>query len=163
MLPVFADCSPSPELVSLPAPGFSSKTTTAIQTGPKLGRTTVLLGHWHKRTWELAQALSEDKRIRCVAAVTDLRDALVVLKAAISPVEVLLCSQYYELEDVQDMLEDYNCEISLVMAPSRLIDNRGISGTSDWACNAIANGDFTPKTCVLSPSASFLRRLSDTS
>ncbi|GAA5946077.1 hypothetical protein JCM1841_005603, partial [Sporobolomyces salmonicolor] len=122
MLPAVSDCSPSLAPVSLPAPGFS-KTTTGIQVGVKLGRTTVLLGHWHKRTGELAQALSEDGRIRCIASVTDLRDALVVLKAAIPPVEVLLCSQYYELEDVQDMLQDYDREINLVMAPSRLIDN----------------------------------------
>ncbi|GAA6042183.1 hypothetical protein JCM8097_005002 [Rhodosporidiobolus ruineniae] len=123
--------------------------------------TAVMLGHWHKRTWDLAHQLNVDARCHCVAAVTDLRDALVVLNAAIPPVELLVCSSY-DLEDVQEMLQDYEGDMKVLIAPQNLMNTGGAVSVANWAGNMIDARSFHPKTGTLSPGG-FYRRLSATS
>lgn len=41
-------------------------------------------------TWDLAHALNRTEKMECFAAVTDLRDALVVLRAAIPPADLIV-------------------------------------------------------------------------
>lgn len=43
-----------------------------------------------RRTWDFAAAMNATGALECFAAVSDLQDALVVLKAAIEPADVLV-------------------------------------------------------------------------
>jgi hypothetical protein len=53
---------------------------------------------------------------------TDMRDTLVVLNAAIPQIELILASSYYALEDLQEMLLDYDGEIALLVAPDGMMN-----------------------------------------
>ncbi|GAA5891964.1 hypothetical protein JCM6882_007422 [Rhodosporidiobolus microsporus] len=121
----------------------------------------VMLGHWHKRTWDLAHQLNVDGRCRCIAAVTDMRDALVVLQAAIPAAELLICSSY-ELEDIQELLLDYEGDMKILVAPPNMMNTGGAVTVAEWAGNMIDARSFSPKSGVLSPTG-YMRRLSATS
>ncbi|BGP20417.1 hypothetical protein JCM10213v2_008565 [Rhodosporidiobolus nylandii] len=121
-----------------------------------------MLGHWHQRTWDAADALNAEGSCQCVAAVTDLLDALVVLKAAIPSVDLLVCSSYFELEDVQEMLLDYEGDLKILIAPPNLMNTKGPAACATWVGDMIAARSFYPKTGSLS-SNGFMRRLSQNS
>ncbi|GAA5875086.1 hypothetical protein JCM8547_005408 [Rhodosporidiobolus lusitaniae] len=170
---VFA--SPDVPTVSLPppvpasGPTFSSLPAKQAKTGSsavakkdKWLPRALMLGHWHKRTWDLAAQLNVDGRMECVAACTDMRDALVILQAAIPPIDLLVCSSYYPLEDVQEMLLDYEGDMLVLIAPNNLMNTQGAVAVAEWAGNQVSARNFQPKTAMLS-STGYMRRLSATS
>ncbi|GAA6015993.1 hypothetical protein JCM10207_006831 [Rhodosporidiobolus poonsookiae] len=172
----FVSASPHQQAMSLPSPVspgtdagyFPSSTDKSAKKAAngvvkeEAKPNALMLGHWHKRTWDLAASLNVDGRCKCFAAVTDMRDALVVLKAAIPAADLIICSSYYPLEDVQEMLLDYEGEINVLIAPPNLMNTKGADAVAEWAGNCIDARSYHPKTAALSPSG-YMRRLSQTS
>ncbi|GAA5845372.1 hypothetical protein JCM11251_005646 [Rhodosporidiobolus azoricus] len=154
--------TPSTRVPAFEPPDKAAKARTARKTDDRWIPHALMLGHWHQRTWDLAHQLNVDGRCRCIAAVTDMRDALVVLKAAIPEVELLVCSSYFELEDIQEMLLDYEGDMKILVAPNNLMNTKGKVAVAEWAGNMIDARSFFPKSGVLSPTG-YMRRLSATS
>ncbi|GAA5997618.1 uncharacterized protein JCM10292_000975 [Rhodotorula paludigena] len=141
---------------------IAAETTPAPKKARKKPRT-LMCGHWHTRTWDLAHALNRNEKIECFAAVTDLRDALVVLRAAIPPADLILCSSYYPLEDVQEMLLDYEGEdIKILIAQPNHMNEKGVESVAEWAGHMVDSNSYLPRSGVLSPTG-YMRRLSATS
>ncbi|BGP52050.1 hypothetical protein JCM10450v2_008021 [Rhodotorula kratochvilovae] len=151
---------PSPTRASSPFAKLSLQDERS--TGARRPVRTVMLGHWHQRTWDLAHALNRTGVMDCFAAVTDMQDALVVLKSAIVPAELLVCSSYYPLEDIQELLLDYEGEINILIARPDHMNTEGAEGVAKWAALMVESKSYLPKTGVLSPSG-YMRRLSATS
>ncbi|GAA5927301.1 hypothetical protein JCM3775_002508 [Rhodotorula graminis] len=124
----------------------------------------VMLGHWHQRTWDFAAAMNATGALECFAAVSDLQDALVVLKAAIEPADVLVCSSYYDLDDVQERLLDYENDLNILVARPNQLNNDGLERTVQWVVDSIKRGLYAPKVkAALLTSSGYMRRLSETS
>ncbi|GAA5962712.1 hypothetical protein JCM8115_005932 [Rhodotorula mucilaginosa] len=126
----------------------------------------VLLGHWTQRSWDVTgEAIRQDCCLP-VARVTDLQDALTVLNALLPPADILLCSSYYDIEEIQDALLAYDGEINILVAPRDYINKHGTVMMTSWLKEKIAARHFVPKLETLSPSDGFLgqvRRASATS
>ncbi|GAA5856668.1 hypothetical protein JCM9279_004866 [Rhodotorula babjevae] len=128
----------------------------------------VMLGHWHQRTWDFAAALNATGALECFAAVSDLQDALVVLRAAIEPADVLVCSSYYELGDVQEVLLDYEPvgerELGILVARPNQLNTDGHERVAQWVVDCVQGGLYAPRVkAALLSSSGYMRRLSETS
>lgn len=51
-----------------------------------------------------------------------MQDALIVLRSAIPPIELLLCSSYFSLADVQEALTAYDGELLVMVAVPGLMN-----------------------------------------
>ncbi|GAA5894860.1 hypothetical protein JCM8208_006088 [Rhodotorula glutinis] len=130
----------------------------------------IMLGHWHQRTWDFAAAMNATGELDCFAAVSDLQDALVVLKAAIEPADVLVCSSYYELSDVQEVLLDYepvggpDHELHILVARPNQLNTDGLERVAQWVVDSVRAGLYAPRVkAALLTSSGYMRRLSETS
>ncbi|BGP35733.1 hypothetical protein JCM10296v2_007585 [Rhodotorula toruloides] len=92
----------------------------------------VLLGHWSARTKALSEELNRGGKIYLFAAVTDLRDALVVLNAAIPPADIFLVSSLFDPDDVREALIEYERPIDLIFAPKDYMNIHGIIQSARW-------------------------------
>ncbi|GAA5982586.1 hypothetical protein JCM10908_006707 [Rhodotorula pacifica] len=116
----------------------------------------VMLGHWTQRSWDVTgEAIRQDCCLP-VARVTDLQDAVTVLKALLPPADILLCSSYYDIEEIQDALLAYDGEINILVAPKGYINEHGTVKMTAWLKEKIAARHFVPKLETLSPSDGFL-------
>ncbi|BGP58425.1 hypothetical protein JCM8202_004249 [Rhodotorula sphaerocarpa] len=126
----------------------------------------VMLGHWSQRTWDVtAEAIRQDA-VLPVARATDLHDAVTLLKSLLPPADILLCSSYYELEEVHEALLEYEGEIPVVIAPKGYINEHGTVKMTQWIKDRVQSQHFMPRVHTLSPETGFLgqvRRASQTS
>ncbi|POY74955.1 hypothetical protein BMF94_1931 [Rhodotorula taiwanensis] len=116
----------------------------------------VMLGHWTQRTWDV---IGEAVRTDCclpVAYATDLQDAITVIKSLLPPPDILLCSSYYDMEEVQDALLAYDSDINVLIAPKGYINTHGTVQMTAWLKEKIESQHFFPRVQTLSPSDGFL-------
>ncbi|EGU10911.1 Proteophosphoglycan ppg4 [Rhodotorula toruloides ATCC 204091] len=129
-----------------------SSSTTSLDILPqkelvKLPRC-VLLGHWSARTKALSGELNRGGKIYLFAAVTDLRDALVVLNAAIPPADIFLVSSLFDPDDVREALIEYERPIDLIFAPKDYMNIHGIIQSARWVEEQVENKAYAPRHAV---------------
>ncbi|KAM0750077.1 hypothetical protein T439DRAFT_356729 [Meredithblackwellia eburnea MCA 4105] len=104
-----------------PTPEKPQRRVTGVTPRPRA----VLLGQHPSKVAAVVKLLEGNDTIQLVAAVSDMMDAQVVLKAQVPPVDIFVCGAYFELEAAQDIVASVGGDLKLIKVPDGLMMEGG--------------------------------------
>lgn len=122
----------------------------------------------------MSEEINRGGKLYLFASVTDLRDALVILNAAIPPADILvhplssflpldlanskiaqLVSSLFDPDDVREALIEYERPLNLIFAPKDYMNIHGITQSARWVEEQVEAKAFAPRDAV--PTGEFLQ------